>query len=569
MFEKFLEFIKKNKIIISILVGGFLYRIYGIYFDYPLGVNAIWDETYSMSYLLDLLQYRSFSLAMDPYPILLPLLYFPVLVLRILYLMLVNHLTSIDSLSNFLTVNGAGYIHIISRWYSVFFGVATIFLAYKIPKLVFGSRASGYFAAVAYAVSLVPVAMAHWGKAHIPMIFFLILSLFFVLKYEESKENKFLYLCVLASALSFSTHYLGISSFIFPFMALVLNRKQINIKILVKSFLIVFATVVIFFVPNLRGISNMFLRDVGRIRDNSFLGMFPSGNLERFYYIWHDTFLVEPIFISLLVIVLVISGKKLWKNIGARYILFGLVFNYVLMATVFAAPFFIRWQLTFITLSIILSAGYFASCLSRTRLKPQFVSLVLIVLLLPGAYFSYKWDRLLNGYTRNEVAGWLKDNLKSDEYAYSFDLYIDVPLSYEAAKWQKENNHITSSKKINYIISHKEDYLNRGVNLFYDLGFERYDELGGKKTKYVVIYYWEAGNIDNRYDLFTQKSAYKIIDNVKKFHSLTLEKAFYPSNNKKIIENGVEDYLNNPLHLIPLLYLERSGPIVEIYKINS
>lgn len=567
MFKKILEYIKKNKILLFVLAAGFFYRAYGIYFDYPLGVNSIWDETYNMSYAIDLLRYKSFALAQGPYPILLPLLYIPVLVLRIFYLMAAHSLSSFDALNNFITANGAGYIHIVSRWYSVFFGTATIFLVHRIASLVFKNRASGYFAAGAFAVSLAPVAMAHWGKAHTAMVFFFILSLLYALRYEEEKENKFLYFSALSAACSFSVHYLGIVSFVFLFVAWMHNRKRIDIKIFTKTFLTALAPLVVFFGLNIKGISYMAARDSSKILGNNFLGMFPSGNFERWYYVWRDSFMVEPIFIALLVILLIFSRKKMWENIYLRYVFFGLALSYVMMSTIFAAPLVIRWLLPFITLSIIISAGYFASFLGRLAIKPLTAHIILFAMLVPGAFFSYRWVMLLNSYTRNDVVSWLGGALKPNESAYSFDLYIDAPLSYDAAKWQKEKNLVVGSKKLDYITNHEAVYKNSGINLFYDIGFLRYDELGGENTKYIITSYWESGSKNKRYDLPTRKFSNEIIDNVKKYHSLTLEKTFYPSSDKKIIENGVDDFLNNPTDFRPLLSLQKSGPFVEIYRV--
>ncbi len=44
------EFFDKYWLILAILLLGFLLRVFGIYFDYPYGVNFIWDEIFSVSY---------------------------------------------------------------------------------------------------------------------------------------------------------------------------------------------------------------------------------------------------------------------------------------------------------------------------------------------------------------------------------------------------------------------------------------------------------------------------------------------------------------------------------------
>ncbi|MFH0892336.1 MAG: glycosyltransferase family 39 protein [Candidatus Falkowbacteria bacterium] len=567
MLTKIGQFLKRNALLIFIVVMGITYRSYGIYFDFPAGINAIWDETYGMAYLIDLFHYKNIFLAKGSYPIFLPIIYAPVLALRLLYLMLINDLNSVKDLYDFLIVNGMGHVYIVGRWFAIFFGAVTILLVYKTAKFIFKNRVSGYLAAAAYAVSPALVAMAHWGKVHTAMVFFILLSQYFALIYEENKKIKFFYLSVLASALSIGVHQLGVTSIIFPLAALAFNWRKLNIKIIGKSFMIALFAILFFYLPNIKGLENMFVRDTGRIADNGFLGMYPTHGFERFTYIWHDSFSVESIFVILFIVIMLFQGRMLWKNMLTRYILIGLAFNYFLMSTVFAAPSVIRMMLTFLTLVIILSAGYFASFIYRLSINKKIILFIFFIMLLPDIYFSYKWNRMLDAYTRNETVEWLKENLKSDENVYSFDLYIDAPFSYEAAKWQIEKNGLTDSKKVNYILAHKEEYREKGVNLMYDMGFKRLEELAGENTKYLVFAYWESGEREKRYDIPTKEGINKVIGEVEKHHELRLAKTFYPTDNKSLIQSGVDDYLNNPINLLPLIYLDKCGPTVEVYEV--
>lgn len=567
LIKKIFNFFKTNLLLVIILVIGFIYRFYGIYFDFPAGINAIWDETVNMVYIFDLLSYKTLLVSSGPYSAFMPMLYFPAVVLKLVYLMAVNHLPSVDSLVNFLTLNGMGHILVVLRWYSVFFGVASIYLIYLISNFLFKNKISGYFSAAAYAASLVPVVMAHWAKVHVPMVFFLLLALYFVLKFEEKKDNKLLYLSSLFSGLAVCVHWIGISAFIFPFLAIIFNWRDINKKVILKTFFIALISVLIFYLINIVGVSKMFFRDMGRISDNGFGGMFPVGIRERFTFVFFRSFMVEPVFISLLAVIILIKAKKLWQNVYIRYVLSGLAFNYLLMSTIFAAPSLIRYLLAFITLAIILSSGLIASYLTSAKLNKFFIAAIFIFLLLPGAYFSYRFDRILNHHTSRDAVNWLEENLKPDEIAYSFDLYIDAPLSYEAVKFQVDQNKLGNSKKYNYIIKHKEKYINHGVNLFYDIGNNRFKDLGGTGTRYVIISYWEAGSKNKEEMVTSRKMAYEILDKIRAFHKLEPATAFYPTDNKQLIAVGVMDYMNNPLNLLPLAYLEKSGPTTEIYKI--
>src|SRR4030043_1211861 len=217
IFNRAIIFLKKNIYIIFILAIGFFIRWYGIYFDYPFGTNNIWDEIYSMVYLLDALEYKNFFITSYNYPLLLPWMYLPTLIIRLGYIALSHGIFNLNELKEFLIAGGIGQVYIIVRWYSVVFGTATIWLLYKIYSLIFKNKISLYFLSAAYAISLVPVFLSHWGKAHSIMVFFLVLSLYFILQFEKEKNLKYFYWSAIAGACSISIHYIGISAAIFPF----------------------------------------------------------------------------------------------------------------------------------------------------------------------------------------------------------------------------------------------------------------------------------------------------------------------------------------------------------------
>ena len=132
---KIMGFLKSNYPIIMILLIAFSFRWYGIYFDYPR-TNFIWDETYDMSYLMNLLEEKKLfsDNFTSSYPLLLPILYFPITLLRMIYIALINGLDSASAFKNHVIEYGIGEIYIVSRWYAVFFGTATVLLIYKIYR---------------------------------------------------------------------------------------------------------------------------------------------------------------------------------------------------------------------------------------------------------------------------------------------------------------------------------------------------------------------------------------------------------------------------------------------------
>ena len=550
--------LRRNYPIITILLLAFSFRWYGIYFDYPR-TNFIWDETYDMSYLMNLLEERrlfsdNFT---SSYPLLLSALYLPVTLLRMVYIALAHGLNSVSAFKNHVIEYGIGEIYIVSRWYAVFFGTATVLLVYKIYRHIFNNKLSAYCATLAYTFSLIPVFLSHWGKHHSTMVFFFTLSLFFVLKFEQDKKRKYFYLSAIAAALSFSTHYIGISAAIFPFCGYIFNRQILSLKSVFKGLGLYSGIALFFYLLNYKGVFWMFKEmNTHYYGANNYGGIMPTGTFERFYYVFRDSFMLEPIFIALFAFLVIFGLKKLIKNKLTRYVIAGLAFNYFLMITIIVGPNMTRWLLIFITLSVPLAAGYFAEYLLGKNIKKVAIYLLLGLLLIPSVFFSARWLMLLRHNTYVEAGKWIESNISTNQIVYSFDNVLYAPLSYEAAVWNKEFNQMTELKKINYIIENKNYFQSKGMNLMYDKNYNRYEKLAGQETKYLVVTYGKSDDKTN------------ILGKLQKYHQLELVQSFYPTKNSRLTESDLEDYLNNPSSLTGLLSLRGSGPFVEIYKIK-
>lgn len=565
--ENIITFLKMHHVIILIIATSFFVRWFGIYFDYPYGVESIGDESNTMRYIMDVVEDKSFFKgAYSSYPILMAYFYFPVLILRILYLALINGLHNIAEIKGYLIGNGIGQIYIIARWFSVVVGTSSVFLIYKIFKIIFKNKLSHYYATLAYSFSLIPILLSHWGRMYMPMSFFLLLSLFFALKFELEKRERYFFWAVLASGLSFSTHYIGIISFLFPLLNFIFNRKGITGKTILKSLLACIALFCFSLLVNFNGIKLMILSQYEFHQGTGFSGMFTVGKFERFYYFLLDIFKLEPVYFVLFVIVLIFNFRSYLKNNLIRYILAGLIINYILLLGI-AGAHLSRWLLVFISLSTPLAAASFAEFLNKRNIKKILVYLTLFLLLFPSIFFSLHWAVLLRDNTRQEAIRWAKDNVKDGEFMYVFDNWLDAPLSYEAIAWDKQFNP-RYSKKNDYILQHPEIIKNtQRVNLVYDFNQERFKELAGNKTKYVLFHYWQSGDKKDYYEFPTRKIVNNWIEEVKKNHKIELVKTFYPTKNVKLIKNGVDDYLNSPHSWLDLLYLEKSGPFIEIYKV--
>ena len=192
----------------------------------------------------------------------------------------------------------------------------------------------------------------------------------------------------------------------------------------------------------------------------------------------------------------------------------------------------------------------------------------LLLLLLPSLFFDWTWLRLLKEDTLSETSEWLRDNLQNSQVAYSFVMELTIEPSYAAALWQKESNNVLNSDKINYVLENKEKFKDRGLNLYYDYGFSRYQGLGGEDTKYVILYYWLADDEKGRSLLMTKKLENQIVEDIRRYHKLELVQTFYPTKDEELVAIGVGDYINNPLRWTTLLKLKRGGPFVDVYAVD-
>lgn len=556
-FNYLVEIITKDKILLLVLFISFALRVWGIYFDYPSGINFIWDEVYNLMHIFDIVETKDIFVTGSPYPTLLTILYVPVLILRVVYLSFINGIHSLSAFKELLISGGMGQLYIIVRWYSVFFGVASTFLVYKISECIFKNRESAVYSALAYSISLVPVFLAHWGKVHMPMAFFLLLSLYFILIFEKTKKISYFYFSAIAGALSVSSHSFGIITSLFGVIAFMQNRDFITSKIFIKATSLYIFLVSFFYLSNYRGMFQLWNDNRTSLVQNNYLGMSSVSFFERIIYIPRDAFLLDPILTSVSILVIVLSFRYLCRDKFFRYVLTGLLANFLLTITFVAWPKMTRWLLTFVTFTVILGPGLIYELLYRREYLKKYVNFIMILILLPSLLITVKWNSLLNSNTDILATRWLEKNTGAEEYIYTFeDVYM--PLSYKAAKWNKEFNKMDTSK-INYIINgcEKLEKCDGGYNLIYDRGSKRTELPKGLNFKYILSGI-QSGMIDSRVQMFLGTTSPKVA--IK----------YYPTENLRLARTGLtNEYLNAPDNFIELMKLDMSGPFATIYEVST
>jgi hypothetical protein len=547
--QKILQFIKSNYILIIILLFAFAVRSYGIYFDFP-GTRYIHDETYEISYIVKAMAEGTlYPDVVLQYSFFLAILYLPFVILKLLYLMIREGLYSMPELKEYMILYGMGELMLITRWFSVIFGTASVYLSYLIAKFIWNKK-TGLLVSAGFAFSFVPVFLSHWGRRHMIMAFFILITLYFILRFERNKKIKWFYYSNLSASLAIASHYLGINALIFPLVGYLMNRNEIKLKDIINNIFIYIISFALFYVANWNGFIWMLKANLGgHYGEGSVASLSSIGPIERFYFVFRDLFLISP-FILVLGLSALKKIKVLWQNNLIRYLLLGLVFNYLIMILLVASPHNTRWLIVFSSYLIILALGFWSNYIFNKIKKPVIIIFLFTLIILPGMIISIKYGYLLSHNTRIEAQVWIENNINREEKIYSFDYIIEVPLSVEAAQWQTEENKVNSAKN-KYITSNQDKLFAYGYNLFYDFGNERYNSLSGNDVDYVLISYTDLENKE------------KTIDELKKYYEFEAIANFTPTNS----ELDAGDNVNNPNNLLKLLKLKKSGPYIEIYKI--
>jgi hypothetical protein len=412
--KKISNFLRSNYLIILIIILAFAVRSYGIYFDFP-GTRYIHDETYEISYIVKAMSEGTlYPDVVLQYSFFLAILYLPFVILKLLYLMIREGLYSMPELKEYMILYGMGELMIITRWVSVLFGTATVYLSFLISKFIWNKK-TGLLVSAGFAFSFVPVFLSHWGRRHMIMAFFILLTLYFILRFERDKKIKWFYYSNLSASLAIASHYLGINALIFPLAGYLMNRNEIKLKDIINNIFIYIISFSLFYVANWNGFIWMLKANLGgQYGEGSVASLSSIGPIERFYFVFRDLFLISS---SILVLGLsALTGiKVLWQNKLIRYLLLGLAFNYLIMILLVASPHNTRWLIVFSSYLIILALGFWSNYIFNKIKKPVIIILLFTIILLPGMIISIKYGYLLNHNTRIEAQAWIENNISREE----------------------------------------------------------------------------------------------------------------------------------------------------------
>ncbi|OGI20455.1 MAG: hypothetical protein A3B68_02935 [Candidatus Melainabacteria bacterium RIFCSPHIGHO2_02_FULL_34_12] len=439
----------------------------------------------------------------------------------------------LNTLLNKLDVDPA-VIYLPLRYLSAFFSAGSVVIIYFIGSLftaTCGVLASGFLA-----VSLLHVKFSGLIHPFSGVIFFLLLSLYFTLKFNYK-------LSFLFALLSSLMHYSGLISILPLLFVLALKKEYVELKSVLGRFVflsvILNLFVVIDFVFLFPKILNSYFIGYNNYHLSSFL-------LYLFKYLWHG---VGPVvWLSAVFSLLYLKNYdnlkiKVLFLIPIAYLAFIGLFHFTELGyAVLLVPFF-----------CLASALFFSSFYREdNERKFIFILLVLFALWIPFKY-SVKYNKLMSlPDTRTIASDWVKENV-SDRMKIAWDKN-SLQLNWQNAYDKKELKGLTGEAVL---------LLNRrNFPIEYDLLKKKdWFKFLRKKADYVVI---------NSYDYeLTLKQSGQIPK--KKYYLKMLKQKPY-----MVFDPYLKDYDKKTKHSLPeelyspflsLWQRERSGPVIKVYKI--
>jgi hypothetical protein len=198
--------LRNNSFLIVVLLCAAIVRIWGIDFGLP-NTNCRPDEDQIVSIISS--PSRNFHPVIFNYPSLYKYINFFFYGLYFILGLFTGKYRSLPDFIQEVTVTNYKDLYLINRLLSASFGIATVLICYAIAKRLFDKKTaiiSAFFLSFAY----LHVRDSHFGTVDVPMVFFMMCSMFFIIKSYENNLIKNYILAGVFAGLATSTKYSGI-----------------------------------------------------------------------------------------------------------------------------------------------------------------------------------------------------------------------------------------------------------------------------------------------------------------------------------------------------------------------
>ncbi|MDP2909972.1 MAG: glycosyltransferase family 39 protein, partial [bacterium] len=211
---------KSRIILVAILLFSFAIGITGIFYSRSLPY-AVQDEAPNMITTLKMMADGSFRPAY-PSSYYFPLtayIYLPFFAVLFIFLRLSGFVTSLAALKVIGIIDYAEFLPLV-RFISVLFGVASVFLIYKITEKLFNNKFTGLISSFLLSTSLLFVQLSHFGRVWILQIFFILFALYLIIAKLYLKDKplwKDYFWTAISIGVSFGINMVGLFIYL-PFL---------------------------------------------------------------------------------------------------------------------------------------------------------------------------------------------------------------------------------------------------------------------------------------------------------------------------------------------------------------
>ncbi len=551
--------LKRNWVIVAILLLAFFVRIWGI--DYGLPHFLIGDEKSIVYGSLKMLELKTLVPAFYPqdfrpmyYPPVIAYIYLiflsPVLLIEFLF----GQFSNLSDFKNFLILDPT-VIWLTVRTATALLGTATIYLIYLIGKKLFNKQV-GLLSALFLSLSFLHIQLSHFARHWVPATFFVTLVVLFSILIYQKRDNRYYIWAGIFLGLAFGASYItGVGLIIFLFAHFLSGPgnflkkiKDKNLWIAVSIFLILAVVFVVLHPQEFTRI--LFGEDSGTRDPKTLVGLLSAFvfHLKNLWY-FETTALV---FAVLGIIILFFKSKKtltLLLSLPVFYILsLYFLFHSEVRYTVFILPL------------LCLLAGFglnfvFNIVLAKKIGKSLFVIIFVFTFLYPLSV-AFKYDYLLTRKDSRVMAKeWIENNIPTEERIITDFSDFKLWPTKEAIVLQQNiaPDSLRQEERVLLVLA-DDKYPKPAFNV---LPFHYLTE---KLPANILNYIKE-----NQYRYFAMdylaQNKISAIDKQVAANSKLIES--FSSNFNFDIHGDFQDYI------FKIFGLKNFGPTVEIYKINN
>ncbi len=418
-------FLNYNYSLVLILFCGFLLRIIGVNFGLPFLYYP--DEYHLIEHALQFgtgdLNPRFFDWPANV------IMYF-YFILYGLYYVVLKLTGSIHSPTDFALMfwKDPTTFYLIARSLTAVVSTFSIYLTYKIGELVYGKKA-GIISALFIALSYLYVRDSHYAMCDIYLIFFLLLSVFFFLRFSQSSKWKHLIIASVFWGLATASKYGGSMLFLTLVVSVGANYRAIQKRFDGRALAIIVVcsliAVVTFFIVTPYALLDydrfiktfLFMREYIQGNFGGYQGVKLGFHVEYSGYLWLFTQVI-PQAVGVFSAVFLIAGTlySLAEKRERKWILASFPIAFYLLVLGPINIFFPRYAFPLLPFMSIWGATFLLTMLEKmpvSRVVKRVVLVVFLMLLLGNPLVRIiRLDMALSGTdTRTQARNWILTNI--------------------------------------------------------------------------------------------------------------------------------------------------------------